>query len=193
MEKYLELSLDINGQKHMVAQVGLRSGVIKNGFIYYPRLYLAVNSERVVQLSGTVKVTEKKDITLYEVDLHFRTKRLTFKVVGYISKGQASWATKMTVNYKFIDGTSQRFMVDLRVGNTSSKSLTQYNGNLTIESTAYSYLNFVASVKYQVLKLTHLVPGCFFLLQTFKQLVFCLSARSGTCRMQTGRQHPTCA
>lgn len=159
MEKYLDFSLDINGKKHMVAQIGLRSRPIKNGFIYFPRLYLAVSSERIVELSGNVKVTEKKDVTLYEVDLHFRTKRLTFKVSGYISKGQASWATKMTVNYKFIDGSSQRFMVDLRVGNTSSKSLTQYNGDLTIESTAYSYLNFVASVKYQVLNLTHLAKS----------------------------------
>lgn len=149
-EKYLDFSLDINGKKHMVAQVGLRTRAVKHGFIYYPRLYLSISSERIAELSGSVKVLEKKEITLYEVNLDFKTKKLTLKLTGFISKGQASWATKMTCNYQFVGGGTQRLMIDLRVGNTSSKSLTQYNGDLTIESTAYSYLNFVSSLKYQV-------------------------------------------
>lgn len=151
MEKYLEFSLQINGKEHMAAQIGLRTRKIKNGYLYLPRLYLAISSERIAQLSGNVKVQEKKEVTLVDVGLDFKTKKFSTKVTGFINKGQATWMTNMTMNYQFVNEGPQRLMVYLRVGNTSSKSLADYNGHLTVESSAYSYLNFEASLTYQVL------------------------------------------
>lgn len=51
-EKYLQLSLDINGKKHFDAELSLNKRDSKNGFIYQPKLYLGVNNERVAQLNG---------------------------------------------------------------------------------------------------------------------------------------------
>jgi len=151
MEKYVDFSLDINGKKHMVVQLGIRTVAIKHGFQYSPRLFLAIRGEKVADLSGTVKVTEKKDVTLCEINLNFSTKKLNLKVTGHTSRGLASWEGRVTVAYKFVGGVLQNVTVELRVGNTSSKSLTQYRGNLIVSSSAYSSLNFESAIEYQVL------------------------------------------
>jgi hypothetical protein len=44
--------LDVDGKKHFDAELGLKIKDIKYGHIYQPRLYLAINSERIAELSG---------------------------------------------------------------------------------------------------------------------------------------------
>lgn len=51
-ETLLELTLDINNQKHFDASFSINREPSPNGFKYLPRVYLGVNNERVVDLQG---------------------------------------------------------------------------------------------------------------------------------------------
>lgn len=51
-EKYIQVGLYIDGKKHFDAELGLKQKDVKYGHIYQPRLYLAINSERIAELTG---------------------------------------------------------------------------------------------------------------------------------------------
>jgi len=51
-EKYIQVSLYIDGKKHFDAELGLKLKDVRYGHIYQPRLYLAINSERIAEMSG---------------------------------------------------------------------------------------------------------------------------------------------
>jgi hypothetical protein len=51
-EKYIQASLYIDGKKHFDAELGLKLKDVKYGRSYHPRLYLAINSERIAELTG---------------------------------------------------------------------------------------------------------------------------------------------
>jgi hypothetical protein len=51
-EKYIQAGLYIDGKKHFDAELGLKLKDVKYGHIYQPRLYLAINSERIAELTG---------------------------------------------------------------------------------------------------------------------------------------------
>ena len=51
-ETFLDVGLDINGTKHLDASVGYFIKKVNHGYSYVPKLYLAINSERIAELSG---------------------------------------------------------------------------------------------------------------------------------------------
>jgi hypothetical protein len=53
-EKYIQFGLDIDGKKHFDAELGLKVKDVKYGHIYQPKLYLAINNERIAELSGEI-------------------------------------------------------------------------------------------------------------------------------------------
>lgn len=94
------ITLDINGNKHLDAHF---QWIIRNethGHIYLPKLYLAVNGDKVAELAGTLKVVTKKGISQYDIKLRFDTKRLTAILMGYVTDSEASTSTKLKLDYK---------------------------------------------------------------------------------------------
>jgi hypothetical protein len=53
-EKYIQFGLNIDGKKHFDAELGLKIKDVKYGHIYHPKLYLAINNERIAELSGEI-------------------------------------------------------------------------------------------------------------------------------------------
>lgn len=53
-ELSFNLGLDINGTKHFDARAGYTRVEGHHGFKYTPTLYLAINNERVAELSGNI-------------------------------------------------------------------------------------------------------------------------------------------
>jgi hypothetical protein len=51
-EKYIQFGLNIDGKKHFDAELGLKIKDVRYGRIYQPKLYLAINSERIAELTG---------------------------------------------------------------------------------------------------------------------------------------------
>lgn len=144
----MDFSLDVNGKKQFIAQVGLRTKEIKYGFIYQPKLYLAVNQERIAELSGTVKIMEKNEINQCDVNLEFKTKKLSTKLFGYISRGSSSFSADLKLSYHF--STPEYVRVTLKWVNKSSKNLIQFNGEFSLDTSAYKHFNFESILKYQV-------------------------------------------
>lgn len=121
---------------------------MKYGYIYQPKLYLAVNEERIAELSGTVKIIDKNEINQCDVNLEFKTKKLSTKLFGYISRGSSSFSADLKLSYHF--STPEYVRVTLKWVNKSSKSLTQFNGGFSLDTSAYKHFNFESSLKYQV-------------------------------------------
>lgn len=51
----IDVGLDIKGTKHLDAKVGYSRKVANYGYTYAPKLYIAINNERVAELAGTMK------------------------------------------------------------------------------------------------------------------------------------------
>lgn len=51
-EKYMQLSVNINNFKHFDTSLSLSRKQIQHGFKYFPKFYLGVNNERVVEIQG---------------------------------------------------------------------------------------------------------------------------------------------
>lgn len=51
-ETFIDIGLDSNGTKHLDASVGYSRKRAKYGYTYSPKLFLAINNERIVNLSG---------------------------------------------------------------------------------------------------------------------------------------------
>lgn len=51
-ETFINVGLDINGTKHLDASAGYSVKKVNYGYTYTPKLYLAINSERIAELTG---------------------------------------------------------------------------------------------------------------------------------------------
>ncbi|XP_069692884.1 uncharacterized protein Apoltp isoform X2 [Periplaneta americana] len=69
-EKYIQFGLNIDGKKHFDAELGLKIKDVKYGHIYQPRLYLAINNERIAELSDK-EVVITLDLTIPRGSLLF--------------------------------------------------------------------------------------------------------------------------
>ncbi|CAH0561935.1 unnamed protein product [Brassicogethes aeneus] len=141
-EKIVELTLDVNNQKHFNALLALTKDEINNGFIFKPRAYLGVNSERVMELQGQIKQVSKLGTSHYNVDLKFLTKRLTSKLFGYITKKDNSLATDLKWDYKFQNTKEHRVSLRFGFANRSKKNMVVIKGECNLNSTAYPNFNF---------------------------------------------------
>ncbi|XP_066998183.2 uncharacterized protein Apoltp [Anabrus simplex] len=147
-EKYINFSLDINGKKHVDAELSLKTVTEKYGLKYYPRLYLAINGTRIAELSGTLRWIEKKGISQCEVNLEFQTRKLETKLTGYVKRSDASIYTTLKLDYKFKDAKPETVTVHATLTNRVSKTLSRVEGSLQLESSAYPQYNFISSMMY---------------------------------------------
>lgn len=117
-EKKLEVYLNLNGQKNLAfevnnlkyisnlyntfilyLQMGMNRSEVRNGWIYFPNFLLAVNNERIAGLMGAVKITDKKNIVQYDINLTFETKRVQAHLMGYVTNTEVSFSPKLTLSY----------------------------------------------------------------------------------------------
>lgn len=99
---------------------------------------------------GTIKSVTKKGITQFDVDLKFQTKRLSSKLFGYISKTDASIATNLQLDYKFVHAKEERVVLNFSFANRSTRNLMAVIGDASLISTAHPHINFDALCKLQV-------------------------------------------
>ncbi|GAB0088507.1 uncharacterized protein DMENIID0001_029540 [Sergentomyia squamirostris] len=147
-EKNLEVYLDINGQKSLSLELGYNRTELKNGYMYYPTFYLTVNNDKVAGLGGMLKLTNKKDVSQWDINLIFETKRLQAKMTGYVTETEASLSTKATIEYRFLDQKIETVEFQGDIANRSQKSKTDYQGSAKLKTTAYEKYNFAGNMRY---------------------------------------------
>lgn len=99
-ERALEAYLHINGEKSFALNIGMNKSTIRNGLIYNPRFLLAINNEEIANLSGEVRMTDKRNIVQYSLILNFRTKRFQAQMSGNIVKTPLSSSAKLELDYR---------------------------------------------------------------------------------------------
>ncbi|KAL3290379.1 hypothetical protein HHI36_023721 [Cryptolaemus montrouzieri] len=146
-EKYLQIAININDIKHFDTSLSLTRSPINHGSIYYPKFYIGVNNERVVEIQGSVKMINKRGVFQYDVDLKFQTKRVTSKLFGYISKTPATLATQLRMMYKFPKATEQGIDLSFSLANRSKRNIMDIQGAASLESSSYPQYDFDSKLK----------------------------------------------
>ncbi|KAK9890371.1 hypothetical protein WA026_010464 [Henosepilachna vigintioctopunctata] len=141
-EKYLQIAVNINDFKHFDTTISLLKKPINHGFIYYPRIYLGVNNERVIEIQGSVKLLTKKSISQYDVNLKLQTKRVTSKLFGYITKTPTTIATRLRMLYKFPTSKEQGIDFICSLANKSKRNIMDIQGTAVLESSSYPQYDF---------------------------------------------------
>lgn len=98
-EKKFDISLKMGEVEKFALDMGYNRTEVRYGWVYYPHILMAVDRKNISGLSGTVKVTEKRNIITYDVNLRFETQRVQTNVSGSITQTTASTFSKMNVNY----------------------------------------------------------------------------------------------
>lgn len=106
-DKRFDFSFSTNDQKHFSLETGVNRSEIRHGHIYSPHFLLTINTQQVAGMIGHVKLHEKKNITQYDVDLRFETKKMQSSLNGSCIKNEASIRTKMLYTYKVSNFYSQ--------------------------------------------------------------------------------------
>ncbi|XP_012252389.2 uncharacterized protein LOC105683963 [Athalia rosae] len=156
-ELSLDLVLDINGTKHFDASVGYTRTEGRHGYTYKPKLYLAINSERVVELSGAVRNVEKDNVSQSDINLLFETKRGWSKVTGYVITKQTHIEANAKLEYE-LEGLKssaaavkkkETLQIEVSLSNLSQRTLTHKSATLKMQSSAYPQLNIVMAAWYR--------------------------------------------
>lgn len=168
-EKRVNFALSINGKKQFSLDMGINKTDIKNGAVFYPDFYLIIGDQRVAGVIGTVKLTEKKNISQYDVNLQFETKKMQSTLNGYVIKSEASVNTKLAFVYQVwrklfylnffnnlnfftqFTGTKQETIeLESSLANRSQRlrGKHEYEGSSKFASTAYPYLNFASEFRF---------------------------------------------
>ncbi|XP_046620371.1 uncharacterized protein LOC124305239 [Neodiprion virginianus] len=143
----IDLGLDVNSTKHLDASIGYTRVLSHHGYNYSPKLYLAINNERVVEVSGTVQITEKGNVSQSDINLLFETKKFWSQIRGYIMRKNASVSGNINVEYqlKEIQGSAaqkkETVQVEVSLSNQSQKGLTHKAATFKLQSSAYPHLN----------------------------------------------------
>ncbi|XP_066586148.1 uncharacterized protein Apoltp [Prorops nasuta] len=149
-ETFIDVGFDINGTKHLDASIGYSRKQFSYGYIYYPKLHLTINSERVAAITGTVKNGEKNNVSQCDIDLTFQTKRVWSKLIGYIVKRNTSISGDFQLNYQLQKMPRKETLhLEVSLTNRSSKTLSHKAAELKLHSTAYPQLNTVINAWYQ--------------------------------------------
>lgn len=99
-ETKFEVYLKLDGHKNFALEAGYNRTVVRNGYMYYPRILLTVNEDNIAGLTGTLKITGKRNIEQYDVNVEFQTKRLRANLTGYIIKTEASVENHLNLDYQ---------------------------------------------------------------------------------------------
>lgn len=54
-ETFIDVGFDVNGTKHLDASLGYTRTEFSHGYNYQPKVYLAINGERVAAISGMIQ------------------------------------------------------------------------------------------------------------------------------------------
>ncbi|XP_053697453.1 uncharacterized protein LOC128744450 [Sabethes cyaneus] len=144
----LDMSLNVNDRKYLALEMGYNKTEIKYGMIYNPSLFLSVNNERIAGMAGQIKMTDKKGIKQWDLNLQFETKRVQTKVIGFIQQTQASITTKFSMDYRFINGQPERLTLGGTFADRSNRGRTEYHGSFELRSTAYPNFDFATTLKF---------------------------------------------
>ncbi|KRT82860.1 hypothetical protein AMK59_3749 [Oryctes borbonicus] len=149
LEKYIDIGLDIDKQRKFGTVLSLSKKKINFGYNYIPKLFITVNNESVAELQGTLKWVEKSGISQSDVNLKFKTKRLTSKLFGYISKTDNSVGANLKLDYKFVNTRSEVVRLDFSLANKSKRIIAKYIGQAQVQTSAYPNMNLNASLQFQ--------------------------------------------
>lgn len=147
-ERALEAYLHINGEKSFALDVGMNKSSIRNGFIYNPRFLLAINNEEIANLSGEVRMTDKRNIMQYSVIVNFRTKRFQAQLSGNIVNTQLTSSAKLEFDYRFQEGKLEKVDFESEWVDRS-QTASKYMCYVKINSTAYPMYNFASNVTFR--------------------------------------------
>ncbi|XP_025074116.1 uncharacterized protein LOC105427375 [Pogonomyrmex barbatus] len=149
-ETSIDIGFDINGTKHLDASLGYTRKKFNHGYTYHPIAHLDINSERIAALSGVVRNAQKNNVSQFDIDLTFQTKRVWSKLVGYIVRRNISLAGDFQMEYQLQHMRRKETLhVEVSLSNRSSKTLTHKAAEVKLHSTAYPQLNAVISAWYQ--------------------------------------------
>lgn len=99
-ELKFEFYLMLDGKKNFELEAGYNRSVVKNGFMYYPLVVLKVNEDKIAGLTGTLKITGKRNIEQYDFNLEFQTKKLRAVLTGFIISTEASIENRLKLEYQ---------------------------------------------------------------------------------------------
>lgn len=100
--------------------------------------------------SGAIRNAQKNNISQFDIDLTFQTKRVWSKLIGYIVQRNISLAGDFQLDYQLQRMPKKETLhLEISLSNRSSKTLTHKTADLKLQSTAYPQLNTVISAWYQ--------------------------------------------
>lgn len=99
-ETKFEVYLNLDGHKNFALEAGYNRSVVRNGYMYYPKILLTVNEDNIAGVSGTLKITGKRNIEQYDVNLEFQTKKLRANLTGYTINTNASSEVRLKMEYQ---------------------------------------------------------------------------------------------
>lgn len=103
-----------------------------------------------LNVEGTVRSAWKNNVSQWDIDLTFQTRKLWSKLVGYVVKRNANMAGDVQLNYQMQQmPRKETLRLEVSLANRSSKTLTHKAAELKLHSTAYPQLNTVITAWYQ--------------------------------------------
>lgn len=146
----IDVGLDVNGTKHLQGYLGYVRKKSNYGYTYNPKMYLAINGERVAELQGVIRDAHKNNVSQCDIDLTFETKRVKSRVLGYVMTRDTSLTGNIKLEYQLQPTMkNETLQVEISLANRSSKTLTHKEAIFKIQSSAYPQLNAIINSWYQ--------------------------------------------
>jgi len=102
------------------------------------------------EITGAIRNAQKNNVSQFDIDLTFQTKRVWSKLVGYIVRRNISLAGDFQLDYQMQHMPRKETLhLEVSLSNRSSKTLTYKAAEMKLHSTAYPQLNAVISAWYQ--------------------------------------------
>nr|XP_012235380.1 PREDICTED: uncharacterized protein LOC105679739 [Linepithema humile] len=149
-ETSIDIGFNVNGTKHLDASIGYTTEKFNYGYTYKPNVHLTVNSERVAAILGEIRHAQKNNVSQFDINLTFQTKRVWSNLVGYVVKRNISLAGDFQLDYQLQRMPKKESLhLEISLSNRSSKTLTHKTADVKLHSTAYPQLNTAINAWYQ--------------------------------------------
>lgn len=150
-EKSVDFSLNINGKEHLSTKFSwkkITSSKSRSRII--PLFLLTINEQKIAGMVGSIKILEKNNVSQFDIDLRFETKKMMSSAIGHVTKTGTSLTSKMQYTYKFSGKKEETIDVDTELANRSQKlrERAEYVGTIKFVSSAYKNFNFLSSGSY---------------------------------------------
>lgn len=150
-EKYADISLHINGNKHFSMELSMIKKILtKSKSLITPKFMLIINGQKVAGMIGTIKTLDKNGVAQHDIDLKFETKKMKSSALGHVIITETSLTTKMEYTYKFSGKNEETIEIETELANRSQKlrERTEYIGLLKFLSSAYPHYNFASGISF---------------------------------------------